>query len=454
MFQVYGNRIDPKTNTPLFSKKSWNKAKNVLLDILAGYVSDPPGVAMYTIRLNRFGAPKIDANGIRLIKCTRGTNMTEDFHKQVIECFGGWWTGAEMADCLLDIRRGRWNQDMAVQGRAGHPNLGMYDVWLIDELQLLVERNHGVMLFPEWSNASDYVTTPERFGTVCLHSEDLDLAVRNIQVPDEWKKRLTEEHRYLCKVMDTQLPFLPVVSEAECLLFARLILQMNPIGNWEQMAIHWCSFVKVESDSNKSIFPKLPVYLKTHYRKYQQSQRVKEAVKHACTGEEKLKDINAETLTTYASNAVGAAGQSVPRTHTEPRGVEGGEGASCEGELLSFLPVPSHVPVMMPPVMRPAPGGMSRTPMLVDGTMIGSCLNPLGTDWEATLKKRRGKDLRARAQRACRRCMYLGEHFDVASKCDVFKKRRSTPRECKHPCPTCSKKTSCDCKYSRPTAGT
>jgi hypothetical protein len=36
-----------------------------------------------------------------------------------------------------------------------------------------VEQNHGKLIYPEWSNASDYVRTAESFGTVGLHSAEL-----------------------------------------------------------------------------------------------------------------------------------------------------------------------------------------------------------------------------------------------------------------------------------------
>ena len=300
VFELYGSQVDPKTNKALFNAQSWKKAKNVLGVILAGYASDPPGIPMYTVRLNRIGGPAVDCYGLLLFDCLRGTNRTEDFHnhKQLIEAFGSWCTGVEMDDCLLDIRSGRFNQDIAVIRRLGHPRLGHYDLWLIDELQLLVEKNHGVLLYPEWSNASDYITTPERFGTVCLHSPALHKAVNDIEV--NWEKvNLTSDQRYLCKVMGTQLPMLPVVSEEEQRLFCLLAVQSDPI-DWEQMAIQWCKFVKPESN----IFPKLPIYLRTYYKTYEKNQRVKEAVKVACTGEQKLKAINAQTMNAYVSTAV------------------------------------------------------------------------------------------------------------------------------------------------------
>ena len=56
----------------------------------------------------------------------------------------------------------------------GFPKAGHYDTWLIDRLQLLVEENHNVHLYPTWPNTADYADTSETFGTAPLQSPELD----------------------------------------------------------------------------------------------------------------------------------------------------------------------------------------------------------------------------------------------------------------------------------------
>ena len=72
-------------------------------------------------------------------------------------------------------------------------------------------------------------------------------------------------------------------------LFEKLVLTA-PQGllNFEQMAIEWCK--KVDA---VNIFPKLSVYLRTHYSKWQQNQRVRDAVAKADPDEARLHEINA-----------------------------------------------------------------------------------------------------------------------------------------------------------------
>jgi hypothetical protein len=91
------------------------------------------------------------------------------------------------------------------------------------------------------------------------------------------------------KKMGTKLPLLPVVEKEECQLFERLVVTapQGPI-NFEQMAIEWCKEVDAVN-----IFPKLPVYLHTHYSKWQWNQRVRDAVSKAAAGEARLRELNA-----------------------------------------------------------------------------------------------------------------------------------------------------------------
>jgi hypothetical protein len=261
VFELYGPKVDSKTNVPLFNKTAWGRANNVLKEVLDGNASDPPGFSFYTFQLNAKGEFAIDALGIELITCNRGTNDTECVHKQIVTTFGTWCTGVEMSDRLMAEHRHRYNQRVSERRRLGFPKLGHFDTWRIDSLQLLVEHNHGVLLHPEWSNATDYISTPEGFGTVAIHSPELNTAIASIELPPplldttkasrplrqltpvkRYQRELTSDQRYLCKTMGTDLPLLPIHGEAECKLFERLVLTL-PSLDFDAMAIKWCEHV-------------------------------------------------------------------------------------------------------------------------------------------------------------------------------------------------------------------
>ncbi len=102
-----------------------------------------------------------------------------------------------------------------------------------------------MLLYPDWSNASDYETTCEHFGTVAIYSQELADAIQNIELDKELSNyRLTADQQYLYKTMNTKLPLLPVVGKEENQLFERLVLAapQGPI-NFDQMAIEWCEML-------------------------------------------------------------------------------------------------------------------------------------------------------------------------------------------------------------------
>ena len=195
VYALYGNQVDSKTKAPLFNKAAWGRANNVLAEILAGYAADPPGVEFYYQSLDAKGEPAFDEHGIALLDCNRGTNDVENSHKQIITTFGTWCTGVEMADCLLAERRHRYNHRVSERRRRGFPKLGHFDTWLIDKLQLLIEKNHNKLFYPSWPNTGDYADTSEQFGTVPIHSAELGAALAAISLAPKVTAKFTSDQR-------------------------------------------------------------------------------------------------------------------------------------------------------------------------------------------------------------------------------------------------------------------
>ena len=224
VYTVYGNMIDSKTKSPLFNAAAWKKADNVLKEIRGGFYSDPPGIALYTKRLRANGTVMRNKYHMEMLECLRGTNRTEAYHKNLITTFGSWCTGVEMSDCLLAERRHRHNHKCSEKRRWGFPKIGHFDTWKIDQLQNLTLDNHGLQIFPNWSNASDYKTTDESYDTIALHSGELhdSLETRYKNIPNF---RLTRDQHYICKSMGTKLPFLPFVGDEEFKQFSKYVLK-------------------------------------------------------------------------------------------------------------------------------------------------------------------------------------------------------------------------------------
>ena len=142
----------------------------------------------------QIGELLFDKHGMPLLNCSRGTSKTENVHKHLVATFGEWNVGTEMSCYLLQENRHRSNQHASEINRADYPVIGHYDTWLVDLLQILVEKNHGVLLYSNWSNASDYIDTDEQFDTIPIQSSELNRAVESIRV-DLKKISLTQDQK-------------------------------------------------------------------------------------------------------------------------------------------------------------------------------------------------------------------------------------------------------------------
>lgn len=289
VFVLYGPMIDSKSKKPLFDKRAWKKGNNVLREILLGYYSDPPGVEMYSKKLDQHSSVKRNKFGMEMIDCKRGTNRTEAHHKGLASTVGGWTAGVEFADYLVGEHRHRDNHRASEKHRFGFPRIGHFDTWLVDALQILVLDNHGCALYPHWSNSSDYKETDESFDTVALQTSVLHAALT-----EKWNKdlqhtgvKITRDLQYLSNAMGTELPFLPFHGEKEYKLFQRCVLDGNFPQDDENFAIEWCRFV-----DGDDIFPKLPVHIRGHREQWDKNQRVKDALANAKKGHNQIQKLN------------------------------------------------------------------------------------------------------------------------------------------------------------------
>lgn len=70
LFKTYGPLKDAQMGLPLFNASTWKTARNILVLICSGYISDPPGVPLYLCL-------GVESNGLPHYRCFRGTNYTE-----------------------------------------------------------------------------------------------------------------------------------------------------------------------------------------------------------------------------------------------------------------------------------------------------------------------------------------------------------------------------------------
>ncbi|KAL7508031.1 hypothetical protein ACHAXN_007607 [Cyclotella atomus] len=259
VFALFGKMKDSKTNAPLFNANSWKKANNVLHEILAGFYSDPPGVALYRKKVSEDGAIMKNKYDMDVIECMRGTNGTKAVHKGLARIFGGWNMGVEMSSYVLAWIRHCYNHRCSEHKPMGFPIIGHFDTWLVDLLQNLVYKNHGKLLYPNWTNASDYRASDESFDTSVIHSQQLHDALAQrwdaLSDAEKAKVKLTSDQKFLSQEANVPIPFLPMATIEEYVAYNEYAVNGMPTDE-EEAAVGWCKYV-----DGINIFPKLPVHL-------------------------------------------------------------------------------------------------------------------------------------------------------------------------------------------------
>ena len=328
------------------------------------------------------------------------TDDVENGHKRIVSTFGTWTTGVETCCTLISERRQRFNQRMSQKYRVGYPIIGHYDSWRVDLLQLLVESNHGVTLFPYWVNASDYKDTDESFDLVALQSTELHEAVNSIVLADpKVLDKLSSELKFIAKGMGVQLPFLPVLAKEEKLLFVDFILNSTGGFDADAMALLWCEYV-----DGVTIFPKLPVYLREYHGIYLKNGRVKDAVKAMKSDVELLDALNKELVPPDLANDDEEVG-AMEGIDTE----DDIAAATGDGEQLPVASTLTGWPEVPLPSVMPRPEGMALRPAGIGPPTVGGTV--IGIMVEAPtyrISGHRGKDSKRRAKRKCRRCQKNG----------------------------------------------
>jgi hypothetical protein len=340
--------------------------------------------------------------------------------------------------------RHRFNQRISERRRLGFPKLGHYDTWLIDQYQLLVLANHNVLAYPGWTNASDFVDTPESFGTVPLHSAELGAAIAAIVLSETQKKemKLTREMRYICKSMKVKLPILPVHGEAENKLFSKLVINKQGI-DFDQMSIEWCKHV-----DGVAVFPKLPVYLRQHHTAWLRNARTRDMVKAAAPGLAALQKVLGADVAMVVAPPPAESSTTSPATPPTP--VESPPTSPAAPPPPSpdalLAPTTSTLVVVAPP---PVAAAVAIAPLLThimasaptrtsgdEATVVGGIV--IGESTSTRLpppSSTRGTDRKPRLARRCRNCKKFGATDADARLCPGAHPGIAATIPCEHPPP-------------------
>ncbi|KIK55784.1 hypothetical protein GYMLUDRAFT_1017370 [Collybiopsis luxurians FD-317 M1] len=208
VFQKYGPLKDAKTNLPLFTASTWKTVKNILDLIRNGYLSDPPGISLFScIGLD------YQAGALRIWRCIRGTNMTEGgTHTHLRPRMPSQGTSIRhMVASLLDFVLVH-NLHVGTFNSSGKKFCGHDYIWLTNEIQELeiTIANHYPEFEPSpltWVNGNLYQPTNEVLGVLPLPSSVLEMAGIQPFVPGLDNKK---KQGFLAQLQGTRKAVLPV----------------------------------------------------------------------------------------------------------------------------------------------------------------------------------------------------------------------------------------------------
>ncbi|KAF8867530.1 hypothetical protein CPB84DRAFT_1859325 [Gymnopilus junonius] len=257
VFHTYGPILDPDLKKPLFSADNWKTAKNVLDLIKNGYLSDPPGVALYTI----IGIDK-KAGGLPMYQCARGTNTAEGgVHTHIHSCLPKFGVSichiqASLMDFVLqhNLLTGTYNS-------TGQHYHGHFSIWTTNHLQELLTTLQDMLIDPThisgWVNGNLYVPTTEILGILPIPEDirrDCDMA------PYDPLLHRSQQHYFLAEMQGTCKPILPIHTSAEKQLRQELINSnsaFSPIScepRWSDAVKIWNSKAEEHAKVSYKVF--------------------------------------------------------------------------------------------------------------------------------------------------------------------------------------------------------
>ena len=179
-----------------------------------------------------------------------------------------------MSVALLGERRHRHNQRVAETCRLGYPKIGHYDIWLIEELQLLYLSNRGILLYPNVTNSSQYILTNESFDAVALQSfsvhESLKERCEEIKDSNGLLPIVSRDLDCLRRASGSDLPYLPFSHADERIRYAEYAKDNFPV-DCAAAAICRNRYIV----NGKTLMPKLPVHIRTHKETFDRNQQVR-----------------------------------------------------------------------------------------------------------------------------------------------------------------------------------
>jgi hypothetical protein len=287
VFDFFQDKVDGKTGKCLFGGKDAMKKKELVLEALSrGELSDPLHISLYVPEFHAgTNTPKQDSDGLPVWRCIRGTGAAENAHSQYTRAFGQVRAGPMYSCAVLRNHHHRKTMRAAMAHRPGFPQIYHFDSHLVDAVDQLSIDLFATAKYPNWPSFHEAVPTERSpFGIIPL-VEDCG---RGNLGPCEF---VSPQLRFLASSMDSDLPYTPVGTREEKILFKKLLERtVNlalPLNNntFHDLTSSWNKkYVVVppsQEDKKVTIFPKYSRHLINAYKTWRinrsKADRIKEA---------------------------------------------------------------------------------------------------------------------------------------------------------------------------------
>ncbi|GAA6034100.1 hypothetical protein JCM8097_000695 [Rhodosporidiobolus ruineniae] len=294
VFLTYGPLIDAKTGAPLFNPAAWRSAARLLEDAAAGFLSDVPGVELYSLVRECRGEDGKLRDGVQIYRCSRGTNATEGgVHRNLKVLFANSTVSLRFARNRLLTYQLVHNLLVGTFNRTGQRYSSHFDIWLIDEIQslsnLVAPLMPGAPVYGNWINGGMYTQTTETYAILPITAStaaDLSISLHPSHPsysapspassppfnepppPKKSKRHAIQRHPHLAAAQGTRFPILHIHTKAERALFSELEKDkmLEHVKGKEARAKAFARRFNLAADGAE-IFYKTPTHIHHYYSK-------------------------------------------------------------------------------------------------------------------------------------------------------------------------------------------
>ena len=129
--------VDAKSGGMLVTQRTRDAMDSLIRHAALGCLSDPRNVSLYYVT-------GVDADGLKLYRCSRGTNAVEGrVHQPLNRLFGAQSSSPELCDNVLADYRARTNQRLGALNRPGESYIGFPDAYIVDEIVEKMQKIYG-----------------------------------------------------------------------------------------------------------------------------------------------------------------------------------------------------------------------------------------------------------------------------------------------------------------------